>query len=142
MNKILLPLDGSDLAESAVEVAANMSDSETVFVLLRVINPLLGAISKAEKEEARDYLNGFVSLLAKKKAPADIRVLVVEGPVAQKIIDVAEEEGAGLIVMTTQGAGGLARWLIGSAAERVVRHAPCPVLTIGRRTLEKGFEVS
>lgn len=40
MNKILLPLDGSDLAESAVEVAANMSDSETVFVLLRVINPL------------------------------------------------------------------------------------------------------
>ena len=141
MNKILLPLDGSDLAEAAVEVAANMSDSETVFILLRVLNPFLAGLSN-EKTEARDYLNGFVSQLAKKNAPSDIRVRVVEGRGAEAIIDVAEDEVAGLIVLTTQGSGGLARWLIGSVAERVVRHAPCPVLTIGRKTLEKGFDVS
>jgi nucleotide-binding universal stress UspA family protein len=135
MNKILLPMDGSELAEAAVEVASNMSDAETVFVLLQVVNSL----SSEDKDDARDYLNHFVPQLAQKKSPADIRVLVLEGPVAETIIDTAQEEGAGLIVMTTQGSGGLVRWLIGSVAERVVRHAPCPVLTIGRKTLERGL---
>jgi nucleotide-binding universal stress UspA family protein len=137
MNKILLPLDGSELAEAAVEIASNMADTETVFVLLQVINPVLGSLSSEEKEEARDYLNGFVCQLAQKKTPADIRVLVLEGAPAETIIDMAEEENIGLIVMTTQGSGGMVRWLMGSVAERVVRHAPCPVLTIGRKTLER-----
>lgn len=142
MNKILIPLDGSDLAEAAIEVASKMTDSDTVIVLLRVLNPFLGSVSQEDIDEARDYLNGFVSQLAMKRAPADIRVLVLEGPVAETIIATAEDEGAGLLIMTTQGAGGLARWLMGSVAERVVRHAPCPVLSIGRRTLERGLEDS
>ncbi len=139
MNKIMIPLDGSNLAEAAVEVAAKMSDSDTGFVLLQVLNSLLGKPDPEEIERARTYLNTFVPQLALKKAPADIRVLVMDGPVAESIIDTAEKEKVGLIVMTTQGSGGLARWLMGSVAERVVRHAPCPVLTIGRRTLEGGL---
>lgn len=138
MNKILLPMDGSKLAEAAVEVASNMADSDTVFVLLQVINPIIGTLSPESQDNAQKYLEGFLPKLARKNKPADIRLLVMEGPVAEKIIEVAEDEGAGLIVMTTQGAGGLTRWLMGSVAERVVRHAPCPVLTIGKRTLESG----
>ena len=139
MNKIMIPMDGSDLAEAAVDVAAKMSDSDTVFVLLQVLNSLLGKPAPEEIDRARAYLNTFVPQLAMKRAPADIRVLVMEGPVAESIIDTAEEEGVGLIIMTTQGSGGLARWLMGSVAERVVRHAHCPVLTVGRRTLERAL---
>jgi nucleotide-binding universal stress UspA family protein len=140
MNKILIPLDGSELAEAAVDLASNMADSDTVFVLLQVINPFIGTLNPDDLDEAREYLKGFVPRLAQKKAPADVRILVMQGPVAETVIEMAEEEEAGLIVMTTQGSGGLARWLMGSVAERVVRHAPCPVLTIGRRTLESGLD--
>jgi nucleotide-binding universal stress UspA family protein len=53
------------------------------------------------------------------------------GHVAQTIVDYAKDVGADLIVMGTHGRTGLAHFIIGSVAERVVRMAPCPVLTVG-----------
>jgi nucleotide-binding universal stress UspA family protein len=55
---------------------------------------------------------------------------VAEGPVADAILQVARETGCDVIVMGTHGRTGLVRLLVGSVAEQVVRHAPCPVLTV------------
>ena len=52
------------------------------------------------------------------------------GDVAGNIIDLAAEEKADLIVMTTHGYSGITRWMLGSITERVLRDAPCPVLVI------------
>ena len=55
---------------------------------------------------------------------------LAEGEPASMIVQVARETGADLIVMGTHGRGGLMRVLLGSVAEDVLRHAPCPVLTV------------
>ncbi len=55
---------------------------------------------------------------------------LVEGDAATRILDVAEKTGSDLIVMGTHGRTGLARLLMGSVAEQIVRKAPCPVLTV------------
>jgi nucleotide-binding universal stress UspA family protein len=59
-----------------------------------------------------------------------IRTMVKQGPTWQTIIDTATEIGAGMIVMGTHGRHGVSRALLGSVAEKVVRSAKCPVLTV------------
>jgi nucleotide-binding universal stress UspA family protein len=59
-----------------------------------------------------------------------IRSVVKQGPTWQTIIETATELGAGMIVMGTHGRHGLPRALLGSVAEKVVRSAHCPVLTV------------
>lgn len=59
---------------------------------------------------------------------------MVNGPPAQRITETAQNEAADLIVMGTHGRTGLRHMLIGSVAERVVRHATCPVLVVPRQT--------
>lgn len=132
--KILVPLDGSNMAEEALDIAEKMLDPEVELLLMRVVGPLI--VSSKQVDEARDYLEEVVSRLQSEHRRVPFDPLVKEGIPAEKIIETAEEEGAGLIIMTTHGAGGLGRWLVGSVAEKVVRHAPCPVLTIGKRSLE------
>jgi nucleotide-binding universal stress UspA family protein len=60
----------------------------------------------------------------------EMQTLVEVGPAAESIIRAAKEKDADLIVMTTHGRTGLSHALMGSVAEKVVRQAPCPVLTI------------
>jgi nucleotide-binding universal stress UspA family protein len=60
----------------------------------------------------------------------DVARRVVVGIPYRKIVEVAEEEKSDLIVMTTHGRTGLSHLVMGSVAEKIVRTAPCPVLTI------------
>ena len=60
----------------------------------------------------------------------EVQTLVKVGPAEEKIVEAAQEKAADLIVMTTHGRNGLFHALMGSVAEKVVRQAPCPVLTI------------
>jgi nucleotide-binding universal stress UspA family protein len=55
---------------------------------------------------------------------------LVDGGVAQEIVGLAEEIGAGLIVMGSRGGGGIRRALMGSVSDSVVRHAHCPVMVV------------
>ncbi len=57
-------------------------------------------------------------------------IRLVEGPPAEGIAEAAAEIGADLVVMGTRGRTGLSHWVLGSVAERTVRLAPCPVLTV------------
>lgn len=136
MKRILVPLDGSELAEKSLPIVADMVAPGIEMIFLRIVNPLSLLTGSEALDEAQRYLDGLVEDWSRRHSP-DVRALVVQGLAAEQIIDQAEELHAGLIVMTTHGSGGLGRWLVGSCAERVVRHAPCPVLTIGQKTLQR-----
>jgi nucleotide-binding universal stress UspA family protein len=137
MKKILVPVDGSELSEQALTVVAGMLDPEVKITLVRVNHTIALAGAEFEKNEAADYLDDLRDSFLKDHPEASVSTKRLQGGVAECIVDFAREEDMDLIVTTTHGAGGLGRWLMGSVAEKIVRHAPCPVLSIGKDTLEK-----
>ena len=138
--KILVPLDGSQLAETVLPHARALAKSEGAeIVLLRVAvtpdeslftrNPAEGSnIVKLIEEEAQDYMQAEISKLKKKRVK--VSGITREGPIPETILDVAEETHADIIAMSTHGRSGIQRWLMGSVAERVVHFSPIPVMLI------------
>ncbi len=135
--KILVPLDGSPVAEAIlpfIEQIAGPLDME--IVLLRVV-PLtsldvdamakqVGAGDPILKElDAQGYLEPRVETLKARGIRAGARVRIGDPPT--QIVAAAEEIGADLIAMTTHGRSGLGRLLFGSVAEAVLRAASVPV---------------
>ena len=85
----------------------------------------------AEEREAADaerQLNELANRLSAKNIR--VRRLITHGPVADEIVAVAKNEGVDLVVIATHGATGWSRLVFGSVAEKVVRLAECPVLTV------------
>jgi nucleotide-binding universal stress UspA family protein len=142
--RILLPLDGSDAAARALAPGWKLARSaQSHVILLRVVPPAgrspaahtmtgYGVLrrdlaSDHGRSEALTYLQSV-----QQAAPAGVAVSprVAEGPVADTIVEIAAAEKADLIVMSSHGYTGLARWLLGSVTERVLQAAPCPVLVV------------
>jgi nucleotide-binding universal stress UspA family protein len=131
---ILIPVDGSPLSEEALVGAhALFGDTDARIVLTRVVPwPYLSgdapelAVARAVAE-ARAYLAEFPARFP--RVPVD-QTIVVEGPPAEKIGEVARQVGADLIVMATHGRSGLGRAVFGSVADAVVRTSPIPVLLV------------
>lgn len=131
---IVCPTDFSDRAAPALELATALARDYTADLVLVHVTPppvqpvaggvLIGMPGDGSAEAA--HLDAV--------RVADPRVTVrrrtVVGHPATEIVRLAREETADLIVMGTHGRGGLARVLVGSVAEEVMRHAPCPVLTV------------
>jgi nucleotide-binding universal stress UspA family protein len=142
-SKILVPLDGSDLAEQVLpHVLALAACLQSEIVLLRVVKyplspvPLSDAnleeeVRNCEECEDEEYLHSVVERYFKGsnlKVEADL--VTGEGPVVKSILDYADEMGAEMIAMSTHGRTGPAHWIIGSVAERVVQASKVPVLLI------------
>lgn len=140
---ILVPLDGSSLAEQALahaEAIARGVGAE--LLLLQVISlsnigrvtldtevPLEFPTVEAQlKEKAGGYLDSHAQALADQKVK--VRTLVARGGAAATILDVLEREKVDLCVMTSHGLSGLSRWVQGSTAQKILDNAPCPVLLI------------
>ena len=137
LKRVLCPVDLSSLADQAIAFAA---DACRVFgaelVLLHVIDsrmeypivpPDVVIAPPAEFERrAIDRLNAYAASLADVKTT----VMVVDGVPHKAIVEQANATGTDLIAMTTHGHGGLSRAFLGSTAEKLVRTAPVPVLTI------------
>jgi nucleotide-binding universal stress UspA family protein len=138
--KILVPLDGSPLAEAVLPHAQSLAKSEGAeIVLLRVTvtpdadlfvrNPIEGEhIVKVMEEEAQSYMEAEVSKL--KNEGANVTGITRDGMVPETILDVAEETHADVIAMSTHGRTGVQRWLMGSVADRVVHYSHIPVMLI------------
>lgn len=138
--KILVPLDGSQLAEAALPHAEAIAKSEGAeIVLLRI--PMIPAseffarepsiavkIHEEEQANAVEYINTKVKEL--KKDLIKVTAVTQEGPVPDTILAVADETHADMIAMSTHGRTGIQRWLIGSVADKVVHHAHIPVMLI------------
>jgi nucleotide-binding universal stress UspA family protein len=139
--KILVPLDGSELAEKAIPYATELCKGETEVILFQVIHiplPLAApdasiAVPMPDPQELIDdalaYLKGIAESLRKDGVNAKA-VANEQDVTADAIIAYAKENDVDLIVMTTHGRSGLSRLVFGSVAESVVRHTPCPVLLI------------
>jgi len=138
--KILVPLDGSPLAEKALDHAVKLAkvfDSEIILFQVVHFMPIYGSpelvapliVDEKQKEAAEKYLAGLSEELKKKgfKATAVVRT---GQQVAVEIIDFAKESGANLIVMCTHGRSGISRWVLGSVALKVLTRAETPILLI------------
>jgi nucleotide-binding universal stress UspA family protein len=145
--RILVPLDGSKLAEQAVSHAALHAEKfGAKIVLLKVLGPLpepsmagRGVVRSAEAASAqlaRDYLDDLAAKLQEQGLQA--QTATVEGKPYVAIVRFAEEHKIDLIVMSTRGHSGLSRWLLGSVADRVVRGATVPLLLVQARREDAG----
>jgi nucleotide-binding universal stress UspA family protein len=137
--RILVPLDGSPEAESALPhalvIATGLGASVTLLHAAeapnRTILSTLEAIRVLEDEQraASQYLRDVAQLWAA-RASAVLLAVQVSGPVARAIVDYAWRVDADVIVMASRRRGAVTRLLEGSVAEAVARAAPCPVLIV------------
>jgi nucleotide-binding universal stress UspA family protein len=144
--KVLVPLDGSELAECVlphVKAIATGCGIEQV-VLLRVVEPLptgtaLGVekvVQKTGVKAAEDYLATIQAKLNKEGLVVKTQVLT--GRPAETISEFAQSERVDLIAIATHGHSGISRWIFGSVADRLVRSSLVPILLIRPRGCESG----
>jgi nucleotide-binding universal stress UspA family protein len=145
--RILVPLDGSALAEQALAPAGRIADKfGSELLLLRVVAPErsipslqhLAVRSDGEPAAARtlmDEAEAYLTGLRQPTLAGPIHTRVLCGAAPELIIATAAECGADLIVMSTHGRAGLLRLLYGSVAEAVLRGATVPVLLVPSRVV-------
>ena len=151
--KILLATDGSREASLAARTAAELAEKTTSELhLVHVFgitpwypvypetttpewvaqeqNPMLkDDLQRTSEQRAREILDTEVEK-ARSAGATVAQAYLREGGVAAEIVTLAEEIGAGVIVMGSRGHGGIRRALMGSVSESVVRHAHCPVFVV------------
>ena len=151
-NKILVPLDGSELAECVLphveSIATGCGVADVVFV--RVVEPAHlpvatesaggGSFSEADaakarktqddhnKAEAKKYLDDI--LKHSKQSGVSGKAEVIMGKPADSIAEYAEKNDVDLIVIATHGRSGISKWVYGSVADRILRSACVPVLMV------------
>jgi nucleotide-binding universal stress UspA family protein len=137
--RILLPLDGSTLAEQALPHAIALAERfNSELILFRVLIPLPrppttaeATILKAEEATsvlAREYLERVTARV--QEQGITVQVITIEGRPHFQTLQYAETNQVDLIVMCSRGQSGLSRWMIGSVADRVMRGANVPVLLV------------
>jgi nucleotide-binding universal stress UspA family protein len=141
LNKILAPLDGSDIGEAALPYAEILATKSGASIsLLQVVSPpgtveasLLGGpdwrkFVKAMHDAGEDYLKNIAERLSDKGIKSTSEVIT--GDPADKIVEYADDKKASLIAMSTHGRTGLTRWLLGSIADKVLHGARMPILLV------------
>lgn len=134
LQRILVPLDGSDLAERALPVAVRLARAGGGQLTLLLVLP--DADARAEGGDDGDLvgqaMQAYLEQVAKRLGEERIAITctVARGDPASTIVEEARSAGAGLVVMGTHGLGGLGRWVYGSVAEAVLRTTPVPVLLL------------
>ena len=148
ISKVLVPIDFSDYSKSALKYAVNFAkifkaDMFLIYVVEPIIYPpdfsmgqiAIPSVSTEWDERAKEELDK----LAKTEISSDVNVktIIKTGKPFVEIIETATEENIDLIIIATHGHSGVEHILFGSTAEKVVRKASCPVLTL--REPIKGF---
>ncbi len=135
MERILVPLDGSDCAEMVLpKVEKLASELKASVALLRVVYAhTFTGVDPTEAEvkvvrEGEDYLRTIEERLKAKGLKVDTHVRY--GSDAEEILDHAAQKDIDFIAMTTHGRSGVKRFLIGSVAEKILRHSPKPVFLV------------
>lgn len=151
LKRILVPLDGTPLAESALAMAKTLAQPFSSEIILLQVIRIFTLFRNAYQELSLDWETEAQEYAVFQKAEAylqtkqdelgaqgfDVRMLVRSARAKESISDVIITQNADLIVMATHGRAGLARWASGSIADEVVRHSRCPVLLV-RESQEEG----
>ena len=151
--KIMVPLDGSKLAECVLphveSLAKGCESPQLLFV--RAVEPItipygietakitsleqLTAFETHKKLEAEKYLNKIIDLF--RKTGVNARAEVIFGKAAEALSDFASKNDIDLVVIASHGRSGISRWILGSVAERLLRSLSVPVLMIRAPGCEK-----
>jgi nucleotide-binding universal stress UspA family protein len=144
--KILAPLDGSELAECSLQhiKAVALGCQVPEVILLRVIEPvsslvysgypemidgnLIAQLEEQSQDQAKNYIEKIAVRL--KREGIDVKTAIVSGRPADEILEYSKKNHIDLIIMSTHGKSGISRFAFGSVAEKVLRHSTVPVLVI------------
>jgi nucleotide-binding universal stress UspA family protein len=128
--KILVPLDGSELAEVALPAAEKLAGQLGSEITLVYVNE-----STKRLEKDTDLIPAYLRKIVESVKERDIQVksVILSGNPAEQIVEYADAENIGLIVMATHGQSGIRRWPLGSIADKVVRATTRTVLLIRAR---------
>jgi nucleotide-binding universal stress UspA family protein len=148
ISRIVVPIDFSEYSKKAFSYAVDFSRTfQAELILVYVVEPVIypadfsfGQVALPSMErELHDRGRTQLESLIEHGVPEDVhaRCLLRSGKPFVEIIQVAKEEDAQLIIIATHGHSGIEHALFGSTAEKVVRKAPCPVLSI--RSPEREF---
>lgn len=131
-NKILLPIDFSDCSKAAIDFIREMEINNFEEIIL--LNVIESSSSNEDLEKAKTTSEVKLKELAeriKKSGIVDnITVKVAEGAASESIIETAQAEKVGLILMPRTGRGNIKELLLGSTSDRVAKESPIPVLLI------------
>ena len=139
MKRILVPVDFSEASLKALRYAVAFAEQfRATLFLVHIVEPAsfvndLGNVSLtlSDRETANRLHHKLVMLGRRLVRPSvPVKPLVCIGKPFYEIVGVAQTFDVDLIIIATQGHTGVKRALLGSTAERVVRHAPCPVLVV------------
>lgn len=142
VKKILAPTDFSDLSIAGIRYALETARDTSAEVVVYHVIDLGGAFAdrpglgppRDMLENSRRVLDRFVAEhFADCIDLVEVRQVVELGAPDKNIVELAANEGVDMIVMSTHGRTGIDRFLLGSVSEKVVAHAPCPVLVVPRR---------
>ncbi|MBI3786189.1 MAG: universal stress protein [Deltaproteobacteria bacterium] len=151
IKRILIPVDFSDDSLNALAYARDFAVAASPeLVVLHVIEPVyyasptdlyatspnLALLLEEQRKAGKEQLGRIAADLEKKGHR--VRTLLKTGSPAQVIVDTAKAAKADLVIVSTHGRTGLAHMVMGSVAEKVVRTAACPVLTVRRTVLKSG----
>ncbi len=143
-HNMLVPLDGSELAEQALDPAlALATPGTTTLTLVRIVQPYIffDPVTLADvpdynhqeterrTQEANTYLRQVTKRIEARGVHTDIQVLVSEQPAAA-LLDLSEEGPFDLVALSTHGRGGFKRILLGSIADKLARGSHCPLLVV------------
>lgn len=146
LKTVLVPLDGSQLAEEALEHALNLVEPQGKIVLVSAVEvpevPIYGYypptagpdyedVQKNLLPYAKDYLNSIAERLADQHLEVAMQTEI--GDPAEIITLAAQKFHVDAIVMSTHGRSGISRWLFGSVTNKVLGNKPCPVYVIPSR---------
>lgn len=137
-DNILLAVDGSEHGLHAARVAGDLARATNAHTLRMIVvydplpsnlgEPNLSQAIASRQQEAQDIVDQTTKEVG--EIPGEVHTEIIEGQIADKIVDVATIRNSDVIVMGSRGRTGLASALLGSNSQKVVSHAPCPVLIV------------
>lgn len=143
--KVLIPLDGSRLAEHALAFLPALSHfghlDVTLVSVIDFADDLLDAVATEEQEREHNLLSTYLREVAsdlEKHLGAKVHTETVRGTASQEILEQVEAVSPDLVVISTHGRSGIARWQRGAVADKVIRAARCQVLIVGPKAMEQG----
>jgi nucleotide-binding universal stress UspA family protein len=134
--RILVGYDGSAQSQKAVDVALSLAgclgSTVLLFAVARPPEPATSVELEAMLDDAREhYEQGFKPIMEKaRQHNVNVQTAIAVGHPAEQIIHRAESDGADLIILGRRGRSIVARMMLGSVSERVLRYAHCPVMVI------------
>jgi nucleotide-binding universal stress UspA family protein/predicted transcriptional regulator len=146
LTRLLIPLDGSVLASQGLDEARQLAAAGATFILVRIVEPVYKVVDRntavmvpdgPATDQAEETARNDISVVARSLREEGLRVetIVRRGRPAAEILDVLSTAKIDLVVMTTHGRTGASRWLAGSVADEVFRHAERPIFLVSARTV-------